>query len=442
MSVSRRADCGLRAGVALAVLVSLAVSPSRHLAAQDSLPPEAVRVGITYTPGVRPGVVMLPGSGLDSARAIVARDLDFSDRFEIVPVLSGPGQPAPRGPRSVNYQLWRTLGAEYGVELAADPLGVMARVHDLGGAQVRQERKFTLPALSAPDFRMAVHRMSDELVRWITGQPGAAASRLLSVEGTRIWLVDADGAERRPLTGATERALSPTWSPDGRRFAYTLLGEGRGPVMIQDLVTGQRAAAPGAATDLNITPSFSPDGASLAWARSGEEGTDLFIVDLARNCCAQRLTVGRYSDNLSPTFAPDGRRMAFVSTRPGLPQVYAMAPDGTGQELLVPFDFGATGPSHAPDWSPDGTNVVFHRELRGVPQLFVYDVAARRVRQLTSAGRNEDPTWAPDGRHIAFVSDRSGRRQVWILDLESGRLRQLLSVGAARLPAWSRRLAP
>ena len=119
-----------------------------------------------------------------------------------------------------------------------------------------------------------------------------------------------------------------------------------------------------------------------------------------------------------------------------------MAPDGTGQELLVPFDFGATGPSHAPDWSPDGTNVVFHRELRGVPQLFVYDVAARRVRQLTSAGRNEDPTWAPDGRHIAFVSDRSGRRQIWILDLESGRLRQLLSPGAARLPAWSRRLAP
>ena len=119
-----------------------------------------------------------------------------------------------------------------------------------------------------------------------------------------------------------------------------------------------------------------------------------------------------------------------------------MAPDGTGQELLVPFDFGATGPSQAPDWSPDGTNVVFHRELRGVPQLFVYDVAARRVRQLTSAGRNEDPTWSPDGRHIAFISDRSGRRQLWILDLESGRLRQIQTPGAARLPAWSRRLAP
>jgi TolB protein len=420
-------------------LVALAVSPSRRLAAQDSTP-EAVRVGINYTPGVRPGVVFLPGNGLDSVRAIIARDFDFSDRFEIVPVPAGQG--VPRGPRTVNYQLWRTLGAEYGIEIVADPLGAIVRLHDLGGAQVRQERKFPLPAITATEFRMAVHRVSDEAVRWITGQPGSATSRLLYVEGTRIWVVDADGAARYPLTGAGERALSPAWAPEGRRFAFTMLGEGKGPVVVQDLVTGARTTVPGAAADLNITPTFSPDGNSVVWARSGEEGTDLYTTDLARNCCTQRLTVGRYSDNLSPTFAPDGRRLAFVSTRPGLPQVYAMAPDGTGQELLVPFDFGATGPSHAPDWSPDGANVVFHRELRGVPQLFVYDVAARRVRQLTSSGRNEDPTWAPDGRHIAFVSDRSGRRQIWILDLESNRLRQLQSPGAARLPAWSRRLAP
>jgi TolB protein len=427
-----------RIPAALLLVLGLGASASRPLAAQDSIP-EAVRVGITYTPGVRAGLVLLPGTGLDSIRAIVGRDLDFSDRYEIVPTAATS---VPRGPRTVNYQLWRSLGADYALDLTVDPVGVIARVYDLGGAQVRQEKKFPLPAPSAEGFRMAVHRMSDEIVRWISGQPGVAASRLLTVEGGRIWLQDSDGAERRALTGAAERALSPAWSPDGRRFAFTLLGEGRGPVMLQEIATGTRSALSGATADLNITPTFSPDGASVVWARSGENGTDLYIADAVRNCCAQRLTVGRYSDNLSPTFAPDGRRIAFISTRPGLPQVYAMAPDGTGQELLVPFDFGATGPSQAPDWSPDGTNVVFHRELRGVPQLFVYDVAARRVRQLTSAGRNEDATWAPDGRHIAFVSDRSGRRQVWVLDLESGRLRQIQSPGAARLPAWSRRLAP
>jgi len=427
--------------VAVMGALALAALSSSRLAAQDSLPPEAVRVGIRYTPGVRPGLVILPGSGVDSVRAILARDLDFSDRFEVVPV-PATEQGAVRGPRTVNYQLWQGLGANYALEILPAPSGAVVRLHDVVGATVREQRTFPVAALEAGDFRLTVHRISDEVVRWITGQPGSAASRLLTVENGRIWVVDYDGAAREAVTGAGERALSPVWAPDGRRFAFTLLGEGRGPVMIQELATGRRTTVNGADTDLNITPTFSPDGTQLVWARSNGDGTDLFSVDLAKNCCAQRLTVGRYSDNLSPTFAPNGRRLAFVSTRPGLPQVYAMSPDGTGQELLVPFDFGATGPSHAPEWSPDGTAVVFHRELRGVPQLFVFDVAARRVRQLTSAGRNEDPTWAPDGRHIAFVSDRSGRRQIWILDLESGRLRQLLSPGAARLPAWSRRLAP
>jgi TolB protein len=130
-----------------------------------------------------------------------------------------------------------------------------------------------------------------------------------------------------------------------------------------------------------------------------------------------------------------------VSTRAGPPQIYAMAADGTDQELLAPFDYGATGSSNAPEWSPDGANVVFHRDVSGSPQLFLVSVAGRRVRQLTSSGRNEDPTWAPDGRHITFVSDRSGSRQLWVIDVETGRVRQLRTPGAARLPAWSRRLS-
>ncbi|HEU4569510.1 MAG TPA: hypothetical protein VFS07_02970 [Gemmatimonadales bacterium] len=420
---------------------ALALGSAAPLAAQDSLPPDAVRIGIRYTPGVRPGLVLLPGTGLDSVRTILARDLDYSDRFEIIPVPVTSQAPV-RGPRTVNYALWRSLGADYAVEVAAEPGGVVVRLHDTGGQLVRQQRHFDLPLVSAPGFRMAVHQLSDEVVRWATGQPGAAASRLLFVENGRIWLVDSDGAERRALTAPAERALSPAWAPDGRRFAFTLLGEGLGPVLIQEIATGARTGVPGGSSDLDITPAWSPDGRWLAFARSGEQGTDIYLANVADQCCAQRLTVGRYSDNLSPTFAPDGRRLAFVSTRPGVPQIYAMAADGTGQELLVPFDFGATGPSHAPDWSPDGASVVFHRELRGVPQVFVYDVAARRVRQLTSSGRNEDPAWAPDGRHVAFVSDRSGRRQLWILDMESGRLRQVQTPGVARLPAWSRRLAP
>jgi TolB protein len=255
-----------------------------------------------------------------------------------------------------------------------------------------------------------------------------------------VYRTDSDGEALTPVSPAGQTSLSPAWSPDGQRIAYTQLGEGRGGVLVQLLGSGATFTVPGTQTALNITPAFAPDGRTLAFAHSDERGTDIYTANVVERCCAQRLTVGRYADNLSPTFSPDGRRIAFISTRAGPPQLYVMAADGTDQELLAPFDFGATGSSNAPEWSPDGANVVFHREVSGSPQIFLVDVGARRIRQLTSSGRNEDPTWAPDSRHVAFISDRSGRRQIWIVDVETGRVRQLATPGAARLPSWSRRL--
>ena len=47
---------------------------------------DAIRIGITYRPGTRPGLVMVPGPGLDSVRAIIGRDLDYTDRFQMVTI--------------------------------------------------------------------------------------------------------------------------------------------------------------------------------------------------------------------------------------------------------------------------------------------------------------------------------------------------------------------
>jgi len=405
------------------------------LLAQDTTrADEGVRVGVDYRPGVRPGLVVLPGAGMDSARAIVRRDLDYSDRFEMIVVADGGTEEG--GP--VNYELYKGLGAEFAVELSQAAGGVTARLHDVSAGRLRNQQ--TVPVPAGPDSRLEVHRLADEITRWASGTAGAAASRMLFVSGGRVYRADSDGHDLTPLTPGGQTALSPAWSPDGQRIGFTQLGEGRGGIAVQTLSGGAAFLAPGSQTALNITPAFSPDGRTLAFAHSDERGTDIYTANVTERCCAQRLTVGRYADNLSPTFSPDGRRIAFISTRAGPPQLYVMAADGTDQELLAPFDYGATGSSNAPEWSPDGASVVFHREVSGSPQIFLVDVSGRRVRQLTSSGRNEDPTWAPDSRHVAFVSDRSGRRQIWIVDIDTGRVRQLATPGAARLPSWSRRL--
>jgi TolB protein len=429
----------------LPAVILVALLPAA-LAAQDtSRVDQGVRIGVDYSPGVRPGLVVLPGPGLDSVRAMVRRDLDYTDRFEMVTVADlPPGSSSERGSAEaasgVNYQLYKSLGAEFAVELLESGGAVTARLHDLNDGRVQNQKAVTLPSPGNSEYRLEVHRLSDEVARWASGNPGSAATRVLFVSGGRVYRIDSDGEDLEPVTPAGQTALSPAWSPDGQRVAFTLLGEGRGGIVVQNLSGGNSFVVSGSQTALNITPVFSPDTRMLAFAHSDERGTDIYIANVLERCCAQRLTVGRFADNLSPTFSPDGRRIAFISTRAGPPQLYVMAADGTDQELLAPFDYGATGSTNAPEWSPDGANVVFHREVTGSPQIFLVDVAGRRVRQLTSSGRNEDPTWAPDGRHVAFISDRSGRRQIWIVDVETGRVRQLATPGAARLPAWSRRL--
>lgn len=415
------------------------------LVAQDP-----VRVGIDYRPGLRPRIVVLPApAGLDSARAIIARDLDYSDRFEVVDLPSGPaapvsglvtpGQPAP----AFNYELYRALNAAFAVELvrASGGMALTLRLHDLAAARARHDTTLAADVSGVGDGRLDIHRLADAIVFWVTGQRGVAATRLLYVErGTRrVHRVDSDGYGVVPVSRGGGAALSPAWAPDGSRFAYTLQGDdGLAPVYIQDAAGGAPRAVPGTVgIGQQLTPAFSPDGRSLVFARLTEEGSSLFRADVAQMCCVERLTGGRFPANLSPSFSPDGRRVAFVSGRTGAAQIYVMSVDGTSQELLVPYDFGATGASYSPDWSPDGTAIVFHRLVEGAPQLFVYYVGSRQVRQLTSQGRNEDPSWAPDSRHITYISDRTGRSQLHVIDIETARVRQVPTPGIARLPSWS-----
>lgn len=422
----------LAAGVILATLPEGAV-------AQDTT--RAVLQILYNNPKIRPGLVVLPAPGLDSVRAIVERDLDYSDRFELIPIVAANGA---EDSDSINFAPYRAMNATLALQLApAAGGGVLARLYDVASGLPRNEGSARVDPSGLGEGRLGIHRLADEVVRWATGTPGIAATRILFVSGTppRVWRVDSDGYGLTPVTPAGRIAYSPVWSPDGTRIALNELDDGQGRIVILTVATGERVVFPTPRASMNITPAFSPDGLRIAFSRVVDRTYALHQGSAAPElCCVERLTVGRFAENLSPTYSPDGRRIAFVSTRAGSPQIYVMSADGTNQELLVPFDYGITGGSFAPEWSPDGLQLAFHREVGGGFQVMVFDQTTERVRQVSSEGRNEDPSWAPDGRHLVFTSTRGGRYQLHVIDLETSRVRALPTPGAAKLPSWSRRL--
>jgi TolB protein len=405
------------------------------LAAQDTTS-RGVRIGLTYDPGTKPGVVVMPVSGLagDSIAAIVARDLDLGDRINVIALDAAAARTVARA-GAPNWPLLAQLGAAAAVQVTPTAGGLHLAVYNVGTKQTALIRDYPAPTMSdARAWRAAVHGLADELEESLTGTRGIARTRVMFERGGRLWIVDSDGHGEAPISGAATPG-SASWHPNGRTITYSTYVPSQ--VVVQDL--GGRARTIAGGNGVYISPIFTPDGANVVYGHGVDDGVDLYIAPVSGGG-GRRLSVGRGSDNVSPSFSPDGRRIAFMSGRAGHPEIYTMDADGTNVDLLTPLDVGESAYRASPDWSPDGRLVAFQSRIGGQFQLLTVNLRDRGLKQLTSDGSNDDPSWAPDGRHLVFVSNRSGTRQLWVIDVESGRTRQLTRGASARLPAWSPRL--
>ena len=417
-----------------ALVAALLLSSS--VAAQDTT--RGVRIGLTYTAGTKPGVIVLPakGVGADSIRALVQRDLDFGDRVEVI-ALDGAALGDAARAASPSWPVLARLGAAAAVQVTPTATGLHLAVYDVAKQTTALVRDYAAPPITRTrEWRSVAHWLSDDLEASLTGTKGIARTRILFTRGNRLWAVDSDGEGLASVADGGS-PLSSAWSPDGAMVAYNTLAPAQ--VVVKNLASDQTrtiASGPG----VFISPVFSPDGANVVYGHGVDDGVDIFTAPTTGGG-GHRLSVGRGSDNVSPTFSPDGRRIAFMSARAGHPEIYTMDADGTNVELLTPPEFGERSHRASPDWSPDGRSVAFHSMIGNSFQVMTISLRDRGLKQLTSEGRNEDPSWAPDGRHITFTSNRTGVKQLWVIDVETGRSRQLTRGSVdARNAAWSPRL--
>jgi TolB protein len=291
--------------------------------------------------------------------------------------------------------------------------------------------------------RKFAHQFADEIIAKLSGGvPGIAGTQIAfasSRTGTKeIWVMDYDGANQHQLTKLRSISLTPRWSPDASRIAFTCFQPMNrvtsAQICMYSLDTDKLVSFPHF-RGTNTTPSWSPDGAQIIFSSSMQGNPDLYLIDV-NGGHPKRLTTSNGAD-MSATFNPKtGQTVAFVSDRGGIPQIYSMNSDGTSVQR---YDLPDMGYVIDPAWAPNGQMLAFSwRRPSGNYDIYVMEAATGRLLEITrDSGRNERPSWAPDGRHIVFESTRGGSRQIWSMLADGTQPHQLTNNGHNESPNWS-----
>lgn len=130
---------------------------------------------------------------------------------------------------------------------------------------------------------------------------------------------------------------------------------------------------------------------------------------------------------LSPSWSPDGKRIAYVSFESSRPAIYLQTITTRERQKLASFP----GLNGAPAWSPDGTRMALTLSRDGNPEIYVMDIASKALTRLTNhLSIDTEPRWLPDGSGLIFTSDRSGNPQIYRLNLEDRSVRRLTFEGS------------
>ena len=255
-----------------------------------------------------------------------------------------------------------------------------------------------------------------------------------------------DGTGLTPLTcEPTLHVYSqyPAWSADGKKIVFQNDADdadefGR-DLWVMDANGGNGVNITNTPNVDEWQPAWFPSGKKIAYQAAGIEVLTLNARYGSKVTKTTRLT----EDGSFPAVSPNGKRVAFGSDRDGDAEIYVMRTDAREgpNNRPVKLTDNATYDDSQPDWSPDGSRIVYV-SYRNNADIFVMraDGSGKKKNLTRSPAREQYPAFSPDGKYIVFTSDRGGDQEIWKVRLDGTGLTQVTSDGLDNhQPDWQPR---